>query len=72
LTGVLGLELNKAIELLAREGVGVTCVETASRKGLAGNEKRVVRQRPTGGNSVELVYAVFRTDVDYNGEGSEK
>ena len=38
----------------------------ASRKGLNGNEKRVIRQR-TDGNAVELIWALFKTDCEYGG-----
>ena len=51
---VLGYELGRAKELLEAEGYSVRCVETRSRKGLNGNEKRVIRQR-TDGNAVELI-----------------
>ena len=39
---VLGYELGRAKELLEAEGYSVRCVETRSRKGLNGNEKRVI------------------------------
>ena len=56
---VLGYELGRARELLEAE-------ETRSRKGLNGNEKRVIRQR-TDGNAVELIWALFKTDCEYGG-----
>ncbi len=59
---VLGYELAHAIELLEAEGYTVTCVETRSRKGVEGNEARVVRERISHGQA-ELVYAVFLTEI---------
>lgn len=70
MTGVLGFELHEATDKLAREGYAVTCTQVSSKKGVAGNEARVVRVRRTGERSVELTYAVFRTDVDYLPEGT--
>ena len=63
---VLGYELGRAKELLEAEGYSVRCVETRSRKGLNGNEKRVIRQRADG-NAVELIWAPFKTDCEYGG-----
>ena len=63
---VLGYELGRARELLEAEGYSVRCVETRSRKGLNGNEKRLIRQR-TDGNAVELIWALFKTDCEYGG-----
>ncbi len=70
MTGVLGYELHHAKDMLAREGYSVSCAEVSSRKGVRGNEARVIRVRRTGENSVELTYAVFKTDVDYLPEGT--
>ncbi len=69
MTDVLGYELNTAMEILAREGYDVACAQVSSRKGVAGNQKRVVRVRPAGESIIELTYAVFKTDVDYVPEG---
>ncbi len=63
---VLGYELARAKELLEAEGYSVKCIETRSRKGLNGNEKRVIRQRADG-DSAELVWALFKTDCEYGG-----
>ena len=63
---VLGYELGRAKELLEAEGYSVRCVETRSRKGLNGNEKRVIRQRADG-DAVELIWALFKTDCEYGG-----
>jgi predicted secreted protein len=70
LTDVLGFELHNAMDILAREGYAVTCAQVSSKKGVSGNEARVVRVRRTGDDSVELTYAVFKTDVDYLPEGT--
>lgn len=63
---VLGLELGQAVELLKSLGYETDCIEVRSRKGLAGNEARVVRQRISGGRA-ELTYAIFKTDCDFGG-----
>ncbi len=63
---VLGYELNRATELLEAQGYTVHCVETRSRKGVDGSEKRVVRQRMNDGQA-ELVFAVFKTECENGG-----
>ncbi len=63
---VLGYELERARALLEAEGFSVSCTETRSRKGLNGNEKRVIRQH-IDGHSAELVWALFKTDCEYGG-----
>lgn len=60
---LLGLPLDEAEAKLRAAGYGVTSVETRSRKGQPGNEKRVLRARETGDNQVELIYALFKTDL---------
>ncbi len=72
MTDVLGLELARAKDLLAREGYEVAAAQVSSKKGIAGNEARVVRVRRTGELCVELTYAVFKTDVDYIPKGTGK
>lgn len=64
---VLGLSLEEAARLLQEAGFAVKLTETRSRKGLAGNEARVVRQRILNSGEVELVYSVFKTDHTYGG-----
>lgn len=59
----LGMELAKAKAYLAGQGYRVTEKETRSKKGVDGNEARVIRVRKTGEDSVELCYAVFKTNV---------
>jgi len=66
LISVLGYELSRAAELLESEGYQVHCVETRSRKGVDGSEKRVVRQRIADGQA-ELVWAVFKTECENGG-----
>lgn len=63
---VLGYELSRATELLESQGYAVRCVETRSRKGVDGSEKRVVRQRIREGQA-ELVFAVFKTECENGG-----
>ena len=67
MTEVLGLELSNALDLLKSEGYSVRCVGYASRKGVKGNEKRVIRQKIVDDDlkTVEVVYSIFKTDVDY-------
>ena len=63
---VLGYELSCAVELLESAGYTVHCVETRSRKGVDGSERRVVRQRMNDGQA-ELVWAVFKTECENGG-----
>ena len=63
MTGVLGLPLARAKELLAAEGFAVTVTEARSKKGVpGGTDARVIRQTRTGEAECSLVYAVFRTE----------
>lgn len=63
MTNVLGLPLDRAKELLEREGVTVTAEETHSKKGVEdGSDARVIRQDIQDGQNVTLLYAVFRTE----------
>lgn len=64
---MLGLELGEAERLLKERGYEVERVETRSRKGVEGNEARVVRERVKEGVKVELLYAVFKTDYNHGG-----
>lgn len=61
---VEGLELTAAISALEAEGIHADTVEVSSRKGVDGNERRVVRAIQTGENSAELTFAVFKTRID--------
>lgn len=65
MTDVLGWELQRACAQLQQEGFTVCCVCVMSRKGMKGNEARIVRQRRKGETEVELAYSVFKTDVNY-------
>lgn len=69
MTDVLGFELHNAVDVLTRAGYTVTCAQFSSKKGVDGNEARVVRVCETGEQMLELTYAVFKTDVDYSREG---
>ena len=65
---VLGLPLSEAVALLEAEGYAVETVEVSSKKGVQGNERRIVRQKelpvlPGGPKRICLTYAVFLTDV---------
>lgn len=61
---VEGLELSAAINALEADGIQVTTLEVSSRKGVDGDEWRVVRAKQTGKNSAELTFAVFKTRID--------
>ncbi|OQB25325.1 MAG: hypothetical protein BWY11_00665 [Firmicutes bacterium ADurb.Bin182] len=67
---VLGFELKKAVDMLEKCGFTVNCVEYSSRKGVKGNEKRVIRQSFINEDQsrIELVYSLFKTDVDYKAD----
>lgn len=64
---VLGIELHHAEELLRAEGESVQTLEVRSRKGVNGNEARVVRQCVRDDGTVVLTYAIFKTDYEYQG-----
>lgn len=64
---VLGYELSRAEEMLRAEGFSVRSEEVRSRKGLCGNEARVVRECLVGDRDILLTYAVFKTDYEYVG-----
>ena len=60
---VLGMELAKAKAYLAALGYCAIEKEVRSRKGVPGNEARVIRARETAADCVELCYAIFQTNV---------
>lgn len=60
---VLGREVEDAASRLKLLGKTVRMVPVKSRKGVLGNEKRVIRQREMDDHTVELVYAVFKTEI---------
>jgi hypothetical protein len=62
------LELENAVRLLESSGFVVNCIEYSSKKGVKGNEKRVIRQRVTEKGQIELIYSIFKTDVNYSEE----
>ena len=60
---VQGLPLSRAKELLANEGVAVSCREARSKKGVPdGTDARVIRQTQLDEATVLLIYSVFRTE----------
>lgn len=65
MTNVLGLELDEAAALLAKEGYLVETVEARSRKGVASaDSRRVIRVIELEGReakTVQLVFSEFRT-----------
>ncbi len=68
LYSVLGMELGLARERLEAEGYKVKCCELRSRKGINGDNERVIRVRECGENSVELCWSLFKTDVRFAAE----
>lgn len=63
---VLGCELESALDALAEAGYAdIDCIEYSSRKGVDGNERRVIRQREAHNGRVELTYSVFKTDFEH-------
>ncbi len=65
MTNVLGYELDNAVEILENEGYDLNLVMVSSKKGLNGNEKRVIRQKKVESGAIELSYSVFKTDSEY-------
>ena len=63
---LLGLPLEAAEELLTRDGFVVEAVETRSKKGVDGQELRVVRalEVPADVPTVQLTYSRFKTYAD--------
>lgn len=59
-----GFELSKAIAALNAEGIQAQTLEVSSRKGVDGNEKRVVRAMQTGEGTALITWAWFKTRVD--------
>ena len=60
---VVGLPLDRAIELLTASGVAVSAEETRCKKGVeGGTDARVIRQKVQEDGGVSLLYAVFRTE----------
>lgn len=60
---VLGFELSAAVLQLEREGYLVITQEVRSKKGMPGNERRVVRETPINEKTVCLTYALFQTQI---------
>ncbi len=65
---VLGMELQLACARLEDEGYRVQTQELRSRKGLAGNEARVIRVRMLADDCVELCWSLFKTDLRFTAE----
>lgn len=58
---VLGMEAAKAKDLLESQGAKVELLELSSKKGLSGNETRVIRQRLCCGRVI-LTVSSFQTE----------
>ncbi len=63
MTDVLGFPLDEALCLLTNEGYTLETLESRSRRGVEGTDKRVIRQITLGNGHVQLVYAVFMTEL---------
>lgn len=61
---VEGLELSVAVSELEKRGIRAQTLEVSSRKGVDGNERRVVRAIQTGDSTAVLTWAWFKTAVD--------
>lgn len=61
---VEGLELSVAVSELEKRDIMVETLEVSSRKGVDGNERRVVRAIQTGDSTAVLTWAWFKTAVD--------
>ena len=63
---VLGYPLASGRKKLEEQGYTVRCVETRSRKGVQGDDMRVIRQKLLDADSktVEIVYAIFHTNQE--------
>lgn len=66
MTDVLGLNAEIAARLLEAEGYTVRCVPLSSRKGVEGDDTRVIRQRILASavvpNTVELICTAVKTE----------
>lgn len=60
---VLGIEVNRAVELLNSQGISCTLKQVSSRKGVEGDERRVVRVTKKSNNEAELTWACFKTGL---------
>lgn len=59
----MGFELSAAVLQLEREGYLVIAQEVRSKKGMSGNERRVVREKQIDEKTVCLTYALFQTQI---------
>ena len=64
MTNCLGFELEYAKKVLADEGFLVLLREVRSKKGVDGDECRVIRQTMTDESTVELCYSRIKTAPD--------
>lgn len=63
----LGYELSAAAAYWRQRGYAVSVKEIRSRKGLSGNERRVIREQfAREGKSVCLSYAEFQTEIEHS------
>ena len=61
MTNCLGFEIDLAEKVLTSEGFLVYRVEVRSKKGVDGDSYRVIRQKQTDENTVELCYTCIKT-----------
>ncbi len=67
---VLGIPLDLALERLAPLGKRIETVELSSRKGSAGNDKRVVKVEELD-NLIRITWSRFQTDAEFHSKGAE-
>ncbi len=64
---ILGFELNTARKILIDAGYTVEEKELSSKKGMPGNEKRVIRVRFSEGEAekrAQILYSQFQTEIE--------
>ena len=69
MTSLLGYPLTEARALAEAAGYSVTVTELTCRKGRAGEDCRVIRERFPAEGQLELTYAAFTTDCTPGREG---
>ncbi len=67
---VLGLPLDIAVKRLRPLGKRIEKIEISSRKGSAGNDKRVVKAEELD-SVIRITWARFQTDAEFHSEGAE-
>ncbi len=62
---VVGLDADKARDVLETLGFDVRCITYQSRRGVDGADStRVIRQRDVGNNNIEITVSDFKTHAE--------